>query len=297
MNEPQPMGLEPKVQNLVILAFAAQADRTLVRNGAPAQASLDRIEDAVELREEPLPDEAIWTKARERASALFGLVSGEVRKGANMAKLAAELKEKAGAKRAKLADLLRDLRPRAEVLGVPATAPRLATIRSAQALVSDIASAPDPLKTVEVLATAALETSEAAVSRLMAAVEDLCSAVTAASWDIIETAMGLDDHRRAAAEGLREKLAETLETDEHALALKPVIRDIQDRATRLLATQPPSPPPARDEELVVEQPSAVFSAAEAMTALDALRERVATEPASKLTISWRLTRPRQGGHG
>jgi hypothetical protein len=312
MDEPKPMGLELKAQNLVILAFAAQADRTFARNGAPAQASLDRIDDAVELREQALPDDATWTKARERASALFGLIANEVRKGANVAKLAVRLKEQACAKRGQLSDLLRVLGPRAEALGVQMTAPRLTTIRSAQRLVSDLASDADPLKTIEMLATAELETSEAAVSRLMAAIEDLRGAVPAASWDIIETAIGLGDHRRVAAEGLREKLAEALEADEHVLALKPVIRDVQDRATRLLAdtgrrevqpaptsspAEPTSPPPARDEELIGEQPNIVFGAAEAMAALDALRERLATEPASKLTMSWRLTRPRQGGRG
>ncbi|MGO9328499.1 MAG: phage resistance protein [Steroidobacteraceae bacterium] len=34
IDEPKPMGLQPDVQNLVVLAFAAQADRTLIRNGA-----------------------------------------------------------------------------------------------------------------------------------------------------------------------------------------------------------------------------------------------------------------------
>jgi hypothetical protein len=314
MNEPRPMGLEPKVQNLVILAFAAQADRTLARNGALAQTSLDRIDDAVELREEPLPDEATWTKARERASALFGLIAGEVRKGATMARLAADVKERAGEKRGQLADLLRDLRLRADSLGIPATTSRLTTIRSSQALVSDVVSAATPLKTVEMLATATLETSEAAVSRLLAAVDDLRGAVSTASWHIIETAIGLADHRRVAAEGLREKLAEALEADEHVVALKVVLRDIQERATRLLADSgrrevsstptpsptpmpTPPPPPAQDEEVVTEQQTTVLGAAEAMAALDLLRERLAAEPASKLAIAWRLTRPRQGGHG
>jgi hypothetical protein len=229
-----------------------------------------------------------------------------------MAKLAADLKQKAGEKRAQLADLLRELRPRAEALGIAVTAPRFTTILSSQALVTDIAGAADPLKTVEMLATASLKTSEAAVSRLLAAVDGLRGAVSSASWDIIETAMGLGDHRRAVAEGLREKLAEALETDEHAVALTPVIRDVQDRATRLLADVgrrevsppptsppevPPSQPPARDEELVAEQPNIVLGAVEAITVLDTLRERLAAEPASKLTISWRLTRPRQRGRG
>jgi len=112
---PRLMGLQPKFQNLVILAFAAQADRTLVRNGAPVQASLERIDDAVELREDPLPDEFAWTKARERASALFGLTPGEVRKGATVTRLAADLKAKASEKRGQLTDLVRGGARRARV--------------------------------------------------------------------------------------------------------------------------------------------------------------------------------------
>jgi hypothetical protein len=307
INEPRPMGLLPKMQNLVILAFAAQADRTLMRNGAPVQASLDRIDDAVELREETLPDEVAWTKARERASALFGLTPGEVRKGATVARLATDLKAKAGEMRGRLADLLRDLRPRVEALGVSATAPRLATIRSAQALASDLAGAADALTTVQTLAGATLQTSEAAVSRLLATVEDLRGAASSAPWDIIETAMGLGDHRRAAAGALREKLSEALEEDEHVVALKPVIRDLQARATRLLAetspTGDPPPLPPRppqplppDEEIVDERPQVVLDAAEAVTTLDMLRQRMTAEPGNKLTIAWRLTRQRPGGH-
>jgi hypothetical protein len=297
MDEPRSMGLQPKVQNLVILAFAAQADRILTRNGAPTQASLERIDDAAELREEALPSEATWTKAHERASALFGLVPGEVRKGTTLAQLASDLKTKAGEKRDSLAQLLRDLLPRAEALGVSSTAYRFLTIRSAQSLTSDLVTAPNALATVEALAAATLQTSEAAVARLLASLADLCGAISDVSWDIIEAASGLTDHRRAAAQGLRNKLAEALEADEHAVALKPVLRDVESRATRLLAetrpeTPPPQPPLLPDEEVVEERPGIVLNAAEATQTLERLRERVAADPSSKLTISWRLTRPR-----
>jgi hypothetical protein len=306
MNEPRPMGLLPKVQNLVVLAFAAQADRSLVRNGAPAQATLDRIEDSVELREEALPSEAAWTKARERASALFGLVSGEVRKGATMVRLAADLKAKANEKRIPLADLMRELKSRAETFSLQATAPRIATIISAQALLSKLTGAASPLVTVEALASATLETSEAAMSRLLTAVTDLRAAVSDASWDIIVTALTLGDHRRVAAEGLREKLVQALEEDEHVVALKPVLQDVQTRSARLLADTkpkdpspppPPPPPPPSDEEVVDERPQIVLNAAEAAVALDTLLDRLKTEPGGRLTIGWRLTRPKQGGHG
>lgn len=228
------MGLQPKFQNLVILAFAAQTDRTPVRNGTPVQASLERIDDTVELREEPLPDEFAWTKARERASALFGLTPGEVRKGATVTRFAADLKATASEKRGQLTDFVRGLRPRAEALGVPASAPRFATIASALALAGDLVGAADAVSTVNVLAGAAMDTSEAAVSHLMASVEDLRASLSTTTWEIIESAIGLTDQRAAAAAGLREKLIEALAADQHVIALRPVLRDVQSSATRLL---------------------------------------------------------------
>jgi hypothetical protein len=87
-----------------------------------------------------------------------------------MARLASDLKTKAEEKRAPLADLLRELRPRAEMARTQSIAPRFETIRSAQALVGDLLDAPNALATVEALASATLETSEAALSRLLGSV-------------------------------------------------------------------------------------------------------------------------------
>ena len=46
-----------------------------------------------------------------------------------------------------------------------------------------------------------------------------------------------------------------------------------------------------------DRPQVVLDAAEGIQALDNLRERLTAEPGSKLTITWRLTRPRPGGRG
>jgi hypothetical protein len=306
IDEPKPMGLPLRVQNLVILAFAAQADRAPVRNGAPTTISLDRIDDAVEVREEALPNEAAWAKARERAAALFGLKPSEVRKGATLSALAAELQDKGAAKRTLLTELLKDLWPRAEKVGVPSTAPRFTTMRSAQALLGDLAGAATPLVRVEALADAELATSEAAVGRLLAGLSEICETVASADWNIIEAGTGLSDHRKGAAEGLRTKLIEMLDADEHAVQLKPVLRDVQTRASRLLAEAPPAPPPPAPspptplpppppgEELVDERREAVLDAPAAAAAIDELRDRLVASPGARLTISWRLTRPKSG---
>src|SRR5262249_8759709 len=163
---------------------------------------------------------------------------------------------------------------------------------------------------IETLAGAALDTSEAAVQRLLASVGDLRDAVVDAPWDIIQSAIGLTDHRRIAAEGLREKLTEALEADEHVVQLRPAIGEVKARATRLLtdtrsgeSTTPPPPtppyppPPPPEEEVVDERSEVVLDGAEAAATLDILRSRVMAEPGSKLTITWRLTGPRLGGRG
>lgn len=306
INEPKSMGLPTKVENLVILTFAAQADRAAVRNGVRVSVSLERLDDAVELTEEALPDETTWAKARERAGALFGLKPGEVRKGATLSSLAAELLEKATSKRALLVDFQKELWPHAAKFSVALTAPRFTTMRSAQSLLADLAGAATPLARIEALAKADLETSEAAVGRLLAALTELREAVISADWNIIEAGTGLADQRKGAAEGLRARLFEVLDADEHAVQLKPVLRDLQNRASRLLAEapplsppapplDPPPPPPPSGEEVLDERREVVLDAPAATAAIDELRGRLAATPGARLTIAWRLTRPKAGG--
>src|ERR1019366_3351649 len=134
-----------------------------------------------------------------------------------VAKLAAEIKAAATEKRPILAALMQALKPRVEAFGVPTAAPRLVTLRSAQTLLADVIGADDALATVMAVADAELSTSEAAVGRCLGSAVNLRDVVNAMSWDIIMTAAGLGDQRRAAAEGLRARIAEALEADEHAV--------------------------------------------------------------------------------
>jgi|HubBroStandDraft_1064217.scaffolds.fasta_scaffold00063_38 hypothetical protein len=313
IDDPKLMGLQPEVQNLVILAFAAQADRTLARNGAPATGSIERIEDNVELREQPLPEEGAWAKARDRSSRLFGFAPGELRKGATVAKLAADLRAAAAEKRPVLAALAAALKPRVGSFGVPTAAPRLVTLRAAEVLLAEISAPGDALATIAALANADLATGEDAVGRCLASAAELRDAIGVASWEIILAAAGLTDQRRGAADGLRARIQEALEADEHALPLRPVLKEAQIRASRLLAetvtappavaSQPPVPIPAAvapvpapvGEELVEERQIDALGAIDALAVIDELRTHVNATPGAKLTLGWRLTRPRREG--
>jgi hypothetical protein len=312
IDQPKAMGLTQEVQNLVVLAFAAQGDRTLVRNDAPAPGTIDRLDGEVELREQPLPDEAVWERARERAGSLFGLAPGEVRKGATVSQLAADLKERATAVRPVLTELANGLRARMEAFGVAVdTSSRMATLRSASALISDLAAAPDALQTIDTLPGAELLTSEAAVGRALGSATSLRSYLAGVQWEAINAAASLRDHRAGVAETIHARVAEALEADEHAVGLQSALQEVQSRAIRLLADtrQPPpptpprsgpagdTPPPAPGEVLVEERSLAPVAATEAVALLDDLRQRVSAEPNATLTIGWRLTRPGGGTAG
>jgi hypothetical protein len=309
IDEPKPMGLTPEVQNLLILAFAAQADRTLVRHGAPATASIDRLDDQIELREQPLPDEVVWVRARERAASLFGLTPNEVRKGANVAQFANDLSEKVTAAQPVLTGLENALRARMERFGVAVDpAPRMTTLRSASALVGALAAAADALATIDVLASAELLTSAASVARSLGSAPALNGYLASVQWDAIEVAASLGDHRAAAADAIRSRVAEALAADEHVIGLRSALQDAQSRSIRLLAdTGRPAPPEHRPEqgppppppgEVVVEERAfSPIVAAEAVALLDGLRGRVLAERGATLTIGWRLTRPGGGTQG
>ena len=308
---PRPMGLTAELKNLVILAFAAQADRSLVRNGVPAAGTVDRIEDSVELQEQALPDQATWDAAGRRAGELFGVVASELRKGATMARLAGELRTKAAEARPRLTRLSAALSARMTQFGVDPSAPRMVTLRSAQTLAASLSAATDDLGVVTGLAVASLQTSEAAVGRCLGSAEALLTAIETATWDIIESAAFLTDDRRLAAEGLHARLAEALHEDEHVQPLGVVLTEVQRRAAALLAQHrqpeprpepppyappPPAPPspspsPSPDEVVYAEGDLPALDAVAAGTLLEELRGKLSSVPGARMAIRWRLTRP------
>lgn len=322
IDQPRPMGLPREVENLIILACASQADRTISLRGAPARGSIERLDDDAELIEQPLPDETTWTKARERASEVFGLLPSEVRKGATVAKLASELREKAQAARAPLATLTTTLRARMAAAGLtPDNAPRMITILSASVLVSDLTADVAPLAIIQALATMDLRTSEAAVARSLSSAAGLGAFLASFEWDVLAAAAALSDHRRAVAEQIARAFTEALEADEHVIPLETRLREAQRNAYRLLAVATPSggevtaraggqpsaggagevrlpdgfgPAKGFDDSgqvpVLEERPWEELSIERAKAELSRLSSRLETEPGARLMISWRLTR-------
>jgi hypothetical protein len=311
IDQPRPMGLPVELQNLIILTYAAQTNRRFLLNGGPYEPEVDRLPDAVELREQALPPADHWQKAVARAASLFGLTNPEGLSAANVGKLVADVKGAAAARRGAAADLVRAVADRAsryaaDPPGVPGDRQR--TAESAQALLAAIAAA-DDAGLVTTLATATLETSDAAVARALGQAQAVVNALAQANWVVLDAVRSLNDHRRAAGESLARRLAEVLRHDEHVIPLKAKLDELTAEAARLLAasatpaaapspvTPPvpvlasPAPAPYGTSQVVVEEARKDdLDARSAVALLDELKSKLQRDDELELTLHWRLQR-------
>ncbi len=314
IDTPQRMGLPAPVRNLVILAFAAQADRTVLLRGVPLRASIDRLDDEAELRAQPLPDETTWEKARLRSAEVFGLTPSQARKGATVERLAGDLQAKAQEARQHLVGLRSLLNKSAAAMGVNLDgAPRMKTLLSASALVTELAGEAAPHDRVGVIVEADLQTSEAAVARAIATAVLLARVLGDFDWGLIEALGKLEERpgeAAAAAAEIKRSVAEALRSDEHVVPLESVLASAQKKAYRLLAEasvsssgvertgfEEPLPRgldlPSPGTVVIDQVQHAEYPAGDALAALEELRARLEAEPTARLELSWRLIRPSQ----
>ena len=115
IDEPIPMGLDRRLEDVLILVFAAATRRSFWLHSAPyPNAAIGRLDDQVELRDQSLPDEDTWREAVRRAAIVFGTVASALRSANEVIRLAASLKEQGAAKQPGATGLVRALEPRLE---------------------------------------------------------------------------------------------------------------------------------------------------------------------------------------
>lgn len=125
-DRPEARGLPSEVQNLLILTYAELTNRRFFQHGGGVTVGMeDRLDDALELREQPLPSEPHWQQALDRAHKVFGVVVGQLLGASNVGdlieKVRVELKQRAAGAR----QLVGELKARLQSLGVDASdAPR-----------------------------------------------------------------------------------------------------------------------------------------------------------------------------
>lgn len=311
IDQPKAMGLPVELQNLLILAFAAQTNRRFVYHGGPYEPEIDRLPDEVELREQTLPSAADWQAAVQRAASLFGLVPPQTLNAANVGKLVADVRMVASSKRPVVESLATAVADRVSRYALGEPGARQRTAASALALVSALSQAEDSAL-ITTLATIGVETSEAAVGRAIASAAAATEAIKQANWGLFDGVRSLADERKAEGEQILARLADALRHDEHVIPLKLKLEESSRDAVALLSRStvvappagvsitppvPPLPPlPSGTsgqgvvKELVEEKEHADLDAHSATALLDTLKARLESDSDLELTLHWRLQR-------
>ena len=185
INLPRAMGLPKAVENLVILLYAEQTNRTFYLHGAPTEASSTTLQDQLELRTWVGPPEAEWKAAVQRAASIFGAKQTSLLlNAANVTALAGEVKQLAEQFLAPCHNLCKGLRDRLQKTGIaPTDAPRMKTAAAVLTLL-DRLSAAHVNDVVPVLACGEVTTSETAMGKSLKSAGELADRIDATSWGV-----------------------------------------------------------------------------------------------------------------
>lgn len=249
IDQPQTMGLPKELQNLIILTFALQTNRSFFLHGGPMQPMLENLPDELELREQKLPSQQDWEKARDRASAIFGVTASPLLNASNVSKLIGDIQKEITTRKEPCGQLVARLRQLVPQLAEPGSTPqRVRTAQAAQTLVNALGQA-DGEAFLTALIQADVASSEQAVGASFKKAGDVVDSLGRVKWEILEAVLKLDDERQTAAQAIWTSAKQAFQADELAIALGPALSDAESRAVRLLADMPkpkPKPKPGVD---------------------------------------------------
>ena len=234
IDQPRAMGLPKEAQNLVILAYAEQNNYTFMRHNVVWDTTLTNLPDDCELRQQQLPDEGDWNVAVERAGSIFGLAPSPLLKASNVSTLSAGVKAAAADRREVCVNYCQCLRDRFSKLGTDAAeANRMKTASATLNLIEKL-NGIDTDEVVAAIAKASIPTTEAAMGECLGKAAQLTGIIDAANWDIFDAIGELSEAFRARADAIRDSVGEALVSDEHVVALSPILKQAQAQALRLI---------------------------------------------------------------
>jgi hypothetical protein len=266
IDDPKRMGLPKEAQNLVILLFASQTNRSLYLHGGPFdEATIANIPDDCDLRTVDLPDPVIWETAVRRAGSIFGLAPSKLLSAKNVSGVASDVKKRAVESRRACQAYAERLKERLANFGRGArVADRQRTATASQALIDRLHAA-DSGKIVDLVAAAEVATSETAMGECLSKAAELEGNLDTGGWEIFEAVGKLTDDRQVAAQEILNDVRQALASDEHVVQLAPTLKAAQAKAVGLLTRSvekaptkpsidvPPVQPPPKPGKRIVDQ--------------------------------------------
>ena len=288
MDLPEPRGLLPEMQNLVILTYAEMTNRRFTIHGGPASPSVEQTDDQCELIEEPLPPVEDWELARSRAAEIFGLDLPPLRNASTVGGAADEIIQRARqllpsvkALSARLPDTLR------RFAVDPQAAPRTRTTLGVCGLLTQLERV-GHRDVIPTLARTPIVTTGSAYGAAARRAEEVGTRLEQVNWEPIEALPRLSDHRQEAAEALLKQLREGLELEELAVGLAARLGEVERKAVALLIPPRVTPQPPAGWKTVASGSVARVPVGEARKKLDEVIKAAGNQPEAHLTLSWTL---------
>jgi hypothetical protein len=303
-DQPDERGLPKEVQNLLILVYADQTNRSFVRYGSNYTPTLDTLPDELELKQETLPDLKDWSEAVTRVADIFGHAISQLLNASNLATLAAKLKESVTAYKVDCDSLPDRLQFLMKNLGVPeAEFVNCDRVRTAKAVKTLLASCDnkEPTALVDAIAHATLVTNSTTMGKSLKSAKALLECLHTTRWALFSAVAQIQDEQKPDADTLIQEVGKWLKADEHALAggLATKLSDAEGRAIKLL-----TPPKVVDTDPLlprIEPPKAKpgwkrvgaggktrMSHAESISETQALLRELEGNPKLRLTVQWTL---------
>lgn len=236
MDEPRPMGLPTLLQNLLILVFAQQTNRSITRHGVAWEAGLQDLPDDCLLRMQELPTEAQWDQAVTLAQKVLGTVQlpGFV-SGQNVALFNEKVKAAAGELAGPARKLVAELRHRAADFqcGDPDRAPRILAAREANTFL-DLVKNESQARLIAGMAELRLESPPEALASSLKSAPKLLESLPNLNLRAIHAAVTLPGELGQEGQRLRDELDQAFAQYEYAVAFLPAWQRIHDRAIQLL---------------------------------------------------------------
>ncbi|MDB5350149.1 MAG: hypothetical protein JWN86_1396 [Planctomycetota bacterium] len=255
MDKPDERGLPREVQNLLILVYADQTNRSFVRYGGNYTPGLDDLPNELELQEQALPDLKDWHEAVARSADILGHAVPKLLNASNLAALSSKVGETVKEHRPECDGLPDRLQLVLRDLGVPeeeaGKADRVRTAKAVKALLASC-DGKEPTKLVGAMAQARLETNATTMGRSLKSAKETMECLRTTPWEVFSLVAQLDDHRAGDASELVGEVVAWIKADEHALAggLPSRLSQARERAKGLLSKpkpvelKPPRPEPS-----------------------------------------------------
>lgn len=310
-------GLPDLVVDVLVAAYAAQADRAWLRAGQPLDPppAFDKLAGDMVLRAQALPSEEEFALANDRAARIFGTRPQPVRSARAAHALAGEVRRRAGELLPAAEALVAELDRHAETLGLagaPSAGPdgeaaRLVTARVAADGAGRLAGISDPTASLRALAGLDLPREYEIYRASLAAAGAVTRALGEVRWQVLDqlpplAADGGDQAEPARA--ILDALRSAARHDEHEVPLARRLADAERDALALLIEAQPAPPrpappqPTPQPPTTADRPGAGPAAGTARRVpagdvpkvVEELCEDADAYPDATFEITWRVVR-------